>query len=52
MQAAELAAVVITSGFASALLGQIAAAVRARWRARQGRETEAQAPRRAAAQRE
>ena len=50
MQAAELAAVVITSGFASALLGQVAAAVRALWYARQGRETEAQIARREAAQ--
>nr|DAW11653.1 MAG TPA: hypothetical protein [Caudoviricetes sp.] len=50
MRATELIAVVVTSGFASALLGQIAAAVRALWRAQQGRETEAQIARREAAQ--
>ena len=50
MRATELIAVVVTSGFASALLGQIAAAVRTLWHARQGRETEVQAARREAAQ--
>lgn len=50
MRATELIAVVVTSGFASALLGQIAAAVRALWRAQQGRESEAQIARREAAQ--
>ena len=50
MRAADLIAVVVTSGLATALVGQIAAAVRALWHARQGRETEAQAARREAAQ--
>ena len=49
MRAVELIGVVVTSGFASALLGQIAAAVRALWHARQGRETEEQIARREAA---
>ena len=46
MRAADLIAVVITSGLATALVGQIGSAVRALWHARQGRETEAQAARR------
>ncbi len=50
MRATELIAVVVTSGFASALLGQIAAAVRALWRTQQGRESEVQAARREASQ--
>ena len=50
MRAADLIAVVITSGLAATLVGQIGSAIRALWRARQGRETEAQAARREAAQ--
>lgn len=50
MRATELIAVVVTSGFASALLGQVAAAVRALWHARQGRESDLQVARREAAQ--
>ena len=50
MRAGDLLVLVITSGLASTLLGQIAAAIRALWHARQGRETEVQAARREAAQ--
>lgn len=50
MRATELIAVVVTSGFASALLGQVAAAVRALWHVRQGRESDLQVARREAAQ--
>lgn len=50
MRATELIAVVVTSGFASALLGQVATAVRALWHARQGRESDLQVARREAAQ--
>ena len=50
MRAADLIAVVITSGLATALVGQIGSAIRALWRARQGRETEVQAARREATQ--
>lgn len=50
MRAGDLLVLVITSGLASTLLGQIAAAIRALWHARQGRETEVQTARREAAQ--
>lgn len=50
MRAADLIAVVITSGFATALVGQIGAAIRAMWNARRGRESDLQVARREAAQ--
>ena len=50
MQKAELIGAIITSGLGSILVTQIGSAVRALWHARQGRETEAQAARREAAQ--
>lgn len=50
MRAADLIAVVVTSGLATALVGQIGSAIRVLWNARQGRETEVQAARREAAQ--
>lgn len=50
MRDSELLALVITSGLATALVGQVAAAIRVLWHARRGRETEAQAARREAAQ--
>ena len=50
MRAGDQLVQVITSGLASTLLGQIAAAIRALWHARQGRETEVQTARREAAQ--
>lgn len=50
MRATDLIAVVVTSGLATALVGQIGSAIRVLWNARQGRETEVQAARREAAQ--
>ena len=50
MRAADLIAVVITSGLATALVGQIGSAIRALWHARQGRESDLQVARREAAQ--
>ena len=50
MRVADLIAVVVTSGLATALVGQIGSAIRALWHARQGRETEVQVARREAAQ--
>ena len=50
MRDSELLALVITSGLATALVGQVAAAIRTLWHARRGRETELQIARREAAQ--
>ena len=50
MRAADLIAVVITSGLAATLVGQIGSAARALWHVRQGRESDLQVARREAAQ--